>query len=252
LEVGVLFGFGGTSKTQGQLAKDELSIGLDHLMQAAQHAAGGAGAAIGPRTHTVRSMITPAAGRVRGAASSGWGSTVGAFSPLMMAAKEGAREGAEAALTARAKQIKRRKKEEQVKQRRIGLAVGLLTAGVAVGAAAALMMRRRRRMAWDEYDPSQALESMMDSASERVSDSMMSAGDVAGEMGQKAGDAMKSAGERAGEAAKKAGDKAGEMGMKAGETAKKSGDKVTGSGQDTRQEAGSYAADSFNSRMRRS
>jgi hypothetical protein len=252
LEVGVLFGFGGASKTRGQLAKDELGIGFDHLMQAAQHAAGGAGAAIGPRTHIVRSVITPAAGRVRNAASSGWDSTVGAFSPLMTAAKEGAREATDAALKVEAKKAKRRQKEEQVKQRRIGLAVGLLTVGVAVGAAAALMMRRRRRMAWDEYNPSEAMESMMDSASERVSGSMMSAGDMAGEMGQKTGDAMKSTGERAGAAAKKAGDKAEQMSQKAGEAAKKSGDKVTGSGQDTRDEAGAYAADSFDSRMRRS
>jgi hypothetical protein len=181
LEVGALFGFGGTPKTRGQLAKEELGVGWDHMMQAASHAAGGVGSAIGPRAHAVRSMITPAAGRVRNVASTGWESTMGTISPLMEAAREGAREATEAALKEKAKLMKLAKKEERMKQKRIGLAVGLLAAGVAVGAAAALVMRRRRSSTWEEYDPSQALESAMES----TSDTLEKAGDKAEAMGER-------------------------------------------------------------------
>jgi len=222
LEVGVLFGFGGTPKTHRQLVKEELGVGFDHMMLAAQHAAGGVGSAMGPRVHNVRSKITPTTDRVRTAASTSWDSTVGTLAPLVAAVREGARDATEAALKARAKELKRHHKEEQVKQKRIGLALGLLAAGVAVGAAAALVIHRRRRTAWEEYDPSDALESMMDSVGERTSDVRDKAADLkdkasdlagdvqekGSQLGQQAGDAIAKAADRSGEAVEKAGDKA--------------------------------------------
>jgi len=200
LEVGVLFGFGGTPKTRSQLAKEEFGAGWDHMVQAASHAAGGMGSAVGPRAHAMRSMITPVAGRVRGLASTGWDSTASTFSPLVAAAREGAREATEAALKEKARLAKLAKREERMKQKRIGLALGLLAAGVAVGAAAALVMRRRRRSTWEEYDPSQALESAMESTSstlEKASDKAEDLGDRAQRMGGRAADKMSNAAEEA-------------------------------------------------------
>ena len=224
MEVGVLFGFGGTPKTHGQLAKEEFGVGFDHMMQAATYAAGGVGSAMGPRVHNVRSRITPAAGRVRSAASSSWDS----LAPIMVAAREGAREATEAALKAKAKESKRHHKEEQVKPRRMGLALGLLAAGVAAGAAAALVVRRRRRSAWEDYDASGALESMMDSVSQKPSD--MTAGDMkarASDVSQKAGDAAQEAAGKTGETVQKAADKTSNAAQKAGEKAQEMGQKAS-------------------------
>jgi hypothetical protein len=199
LEVGVLFGFGGTPKTRGELAKEEFGAGWDHMVQAASLAAGGMGSAIGPRAHAVRSMITPAAGRVRGLASSGWDTTVGTISPMVAAAREGAREATEATLKEKAKLVKQlAKREERMNQKRMGLAIGLLAAGVAVGAAAALVIRRRRHSTWEEYDPSQALESAMESTSstlEKASDKAEELGDRAQRAGGRAADKMRDAAE---------------------------------------------------------
>jgi gas vesicle protein len=246
LEVGVLFGFGGTPKTQGQLAKEEFNAGFDHIMQAAQYAAGGMGSAMGPRVHNVRSMVSPAAGRVRTAASSRWDSTRSTLAPIMAAAREGAREATEAALKARAKETtevqRRLMRGEQVNRKRMGLAVGLLAAGVAVGAAAALLVRRRRRSAWEDYDPSEALESMMDSAGEKPSDmrrraagvkdkSAEMAADVrakGAEMSQKTAEAVQKAVDKTADAIEKTGDKTSaamnKAADKANEAAQKSGD----------------------------
>jgi len=234
LEVGVLFGFGGTPKTRGQLAREELGVGWDHMMQAASHAAGGVGSAVGPRAHAMRSMITPAAGRVRNVASTGWESTVGAISPLMEAAREGAREATESALKEKAKLMKLAQREERMKQKRIGLAFGLLAAGVAVGAAAALVMRRRRRSTWEEYDPSQALESAMESTS----------------------DTFEKAGDKVAAKTSQLGDKAEAMGDRAKATADRTASKVEGATKNAAEEVGAMANDltdaPSNSRVRRS
>lgn len=234
LEVGVLFGFGGTPKTRGQLARDEFGVGWDHMVQAASHAAGGVGSAVGPRAHAVRSAITPAAGRVRRVASTGWDSTMGTLAPLVAAAREGAREATDAALKEKAKLAKLAKREERMKQKRIGLALGLLAAGVAVGAAAALVMKRRRSATWEEYDPSQALESAMDKASDTM---------------DRAGDSMAST-------TSKLGDKAEAMGDKAKATADKTADRLRSGASDAAEETRALANDltdvSSNSRARRS
>lgn len=235
-----MFGFGGTPKTHGQLAKDEFGVGVDHMLQAAQHAAGGVGSAVGPRVHSMRSMVTPAAGRVRTVASSGWDSTVSSLAPIMAAAREGAREATEAAIKAKAKADKARQKEGHVKQRRIGLALGLLAAGVAVGAAAALVVRRRRRNAWEDYDPSDALESMMDTVGSRASDVKDKANeltdkakDAAGDMKDKASDLTRKAGDSVQKAADKTGDavqKAADKSNNTVQKADKAGDRYADTG----------------------
>jgi gas vesicle protein len=226
LEVGVLIGFAGIrSMTRGQMAKREFSVGLDHMMQAAQHAAGGMGSAMGPHMHSMRSMMLPAAGRVRGAASYGWGSTVSGLAPLMLAARTGAREATEAAIKAKVTGVKRRK----AKQKRMGMALGLLAAGVAFGAVTALVVRRRRRNAWEEYDPSDALESMMgkaDHMKEKAAGMKTKSSDMASdvrskgsEMGQMTGDAIQKAAGMSGDAIQKAGDKTSDSMQKAADRA---------------------------------
>ncbi len=44
-------------KTRGQLMRDELSEGVDHLWQAASHAAGEVGAAVGPRWDSAKERL---------------------------------------------------------------------------------------------------------------------------------------------------------------------------------------------------
>ncbi|MEK8108894.1 hypothetical protein NKG94_36790 [Micromonospora sp. M12] len=51
----------------------ELNQGISHLMQAANHAAMGAGATVGPRVQVARSYVAPTAAKVRDRASTGWG-----------------------------------------------------------------------------------------------------------------------------------------------------------------------------------
>jgi hypothetical protein len=241
LEVGVLFDFGGRPKTHGQQAMTEFGIGVDHMMRAAHHAAGGVGSAVGPRMHGMRSMMSPTAGRVRSVASSGWGSTVSGLTPLMAAAREGAREATEAAIKARVKGAKGwNMGGPPVKQKRMGLALGLLAAGVAVGAVAALVVRRRRR-AWEEYDPSDALESMMGSVGdkaanmrEKAADLRNKTSDMAGdvrakgsEMSQKTGDTINKVADKSGDAIQKAGDKTSDAMQKSADKADQNAQKAS-------------------------
>jgi hypothetical protein len=44
------------------------------------------------------------------------------------------------------------KKESKSGRRRMGMLVGLLTAGAVAGVAGAMASRRRNRMAWEEYE----------------------------------------------------------------------------------------------------
>jgi hypothetical protein len=215
-EVGVVFGSGGTPMTHGQMAKEEFGAGLDHMMLAATHAAGGMGTTLGPRMTNMRSMMMPAAGRVRDVASSGWES----FAPIMAAARDGAREATEAALMSKARAGKRQK-GSQVKQRRIGMALGLLAAGAMVGAVAGLVVRRRRRNAWEDYDASEALESMMDTVSDRPAD--VRGGrhtdmfDTATGMSERSGDPMRRSADRTNEVMERAEGRAAEMGGQTGD-----------------------------------
>jgi hypothetical protein len=138
-----------SGKTHARLIREELGESLDHFVQAANHAAGGVGATVGPRMHAARDRVTPAAGkaagRVKVAAASGVGATAAALAPLAVAARNGGRRA-----------IGRKPVKPARRWPRIAT---MLAAGAAVGAASALIMRRRRQQQWEEYDPGRPVES---------------------------------------------------------------------------------------------
>jgi hypothetical protein len=142
----------GRRRTRRRLVKDELNESLDHFRQAASHAANGLSAAVGPKMQPAHGRVPQAAGRFRDTASHSWRSTVTKVTPLAAAAIVGARR-------ARARNPGPMGKEPSRAGRRRRKLFRLLATGTAVGAAGALVMRRRRQQQWDEYDPSQVLES---------------------------------------------------------------------------------------------
>jgi gas vesicle protein len=147
--VGYVFGRRRQAKTHGQLMREELNEGFGHLWQAAAHAAGGVGATVGPKWDTARDHLPPSIGKARTLAASGLGTTIAAFTPLLVAARTGAETATTKARKARNKAVK---KESGMSRKRTTVLVGLLTAGVAAGAAGAIMARRRSRAKWDEYE----------------------------------------------------------------------------------------------------
>ncbi|WP_433127836.1 hypothetical protein ACQPWW_33780 [Micromonospora sp. CA-240977] len=156
-----VFGFG-RRKSQGQLAKAELNQSISHLMQAANHAAKGAGATVGPRVQVARGYVGPAAARVRDQASTGWGTTLTTLAPLAAAARDGAAQAGPLTRKAKSKTMRITGKKKQPR-RRGSMMTGLLAAGVVAGLAGAVAMRRRReQQEWAEYDPTRNLEPMRD------------------------------------------------------------------------------------------
>lgn len=156
-----MFGFG-RRKSQGQLAKAELNQSISHLMQAANHAAKGAGATVGPRVQVARGYVGPAAARVRDQASTGWGTTLTTLAPLAAAARDGAAQAGPLTRKAKSKTMRITGKKKQPR-RRGSMMTGLLAAGVVAGLAGAVAMRRRReQQEWAEYDPTRNLEPMRD------------------------------------------------------------------------------------------
>jgi hypothetical protein len=155
-------------KTDGQLARRELSQSVEHFKQAATHAARGTGATVGPKYDAARGRVTPAASRAKDVASSGWERALKTLAPLAAATGETARKtGKDAQKSSQksknnAKQLqKKTNKALNRKQggRKAGKLTGFLVAGVAVGAAAAYVLKRRQREQWDEYDPSRPITS---------------------------------------------------------------------------------------------
>jgi hypothetical protein len=156
--VDTVFGFG-RRKAHRDLVKAELGESFDHLVQAATHAAGGVGAAVGPRVRSARQQVGPTATRVRDTASHGWGSTMAAFAPLAVAATDGARQAGTAAKRAKAKGLRpTRKKESFMARKRWPMVAGVLAAGAVAGTVIAA--RRRRAQEWDSYDPAGTLSAM--------------------------------------------------------------------------------------------
>ncbi|PYC68780.1 hypothetical protein C7C45_17495 [Micromonospora arborensis] len=156
-----VFGFG-RRKSQGQLAKAELNQSISHLMQAANHAAKGAGATVGPRVQVARGYVGPAAAKVRDQASTGWGTTLTTLAPLAAAARDGAAQAGPLTRKARSKTMRITGKKKQPR-RRGSMMTGLLAAGVVAGLAGAVAMRRRReQQEWAEYDPTRSLDPMRD------------------------------------------------------------------------------------------
>jgi hypothetical protein len=166
-------------RTHGDLVKDELGESFDHLVQAANHAADGVGATVGPRYDAARERVAPAANKVKGAATTGYGTTIAVLTPLAVSAKHGAMR------------ITGRKPEPPPKRwPRITM---LVAAGVAVGALAALVLRQTRQQRWEEYDPSRPLDEAADTAQAAVQRAADSASTSAEEMAGKASSAIDSA-----------------------------------------------------------
>ncbi|MBO4205305.1 hypothetical protein [Micromonospora echinofusca] len=154
-----MFGIG-RRKSQGALVRSELGESLGHLKRAANHAAYGVGATVGPRVQAARDSVSPTAARVRDTATTGWSSTMAALAPLAVAAAGGARQAGSAARKAKAKNMmmQNRKKQQAARKRRSMLRTGLLAAGAVAGVAGAMAVRRRRdQQQWEEYDPSRSL-----------------------------------------------------------------------------------------------
>ncbi|MEV1158235.1 hypothetical protein AB0J27_22850 [Micromonospora chokoriensis] len=156
-----VFGFG-RRKSQGQLAKAELNQSISHLMQAANHAAKGAGATVGPRVQVARGYVAPTAAKVRDSASTGWGTTLTTLAPLAAAARDGAAQAGPLTRKAKSKTMRITGKKKQPR-RRGSMMTGLLAAGAIAGLAGAVALRRRReQQEWAEYDPTRTLEPMRD------------------------------------------------------------------------------------------
>ncbi|MGI5524554.1 hypothetical protein ACQEUX_26965 [Micromonospora sp. CA-259024] len=156
-----VFGFG-RRKSQGQLAKAELNQSISHLMQAANHAARGTGATVGPRIQVARGYVGPTAAKVRDRATTGWGTTLTTLAPLAAAARDGAAQAGPLTRKARSKNMRITGKKKQPR-RRGSMMTGLLAAGAIAGLAGAVALRRRReQQEWAEYDPTRTLEPMHD------------------------------------------------------------------------------------------
>ncbi|GAB3950300.1 hypothetical protein GCM10027614_50530 [Micromonospora vulcania] len=156
-----MFGIG-RRKSQGQLAKAELNQSISHLVQAANHAAKGTGATIGPRVQAARVYVGPAAAKVRDRASTGWGTTLTTLAPLAAAARDGAAQAGPLTRKAKSKNMRITGRKKQPR-RRGSMMTGLLAAGAIAGLAGAVALRRRReQQEWAEYDPTRTLEPMRD------------------------------------------------------------------------------------------
>jgi hypothetical protein len=164
-------------KTRSDLVRAEFGECLDHLRQAAGHAAGGVGATVGPRVSRTRAKgqsasasakgyVGPAYGKLSGAASQSWESMLSAYAPLAESARQGSARAMKLDAKKNGKSNGKNKSEkdkrsrisftanvEREKQSHTGLYV-LLATGAAVGAAGALAARRRTRAKWAEYEPS--------------------------------------------------------------------------------------------------
>ena len=169
--------------THAQLMRRELGEGMDHMRLAAVHAAGGMGAA-----------VSPAMGRVRGAAAD---AAVATVAPLATVARDGARQ-------ARKAQMKMMRKQTRTASRsRWPRLAGLLATGAAVGAGVAYVRRRRQQHQWEEYDSGTGLTSapsatgsMVDSATDTTADALRTGGDKASAMAERAADKVERAGDK--------------------------------------------------------
>jgi len=169
-------------KSRRDLVRAEFGESMDHVRQAAAHAAGGLGATVGPRlgsakdsakdkTSSARGVVGPTAGRVSGAASRSWDSTIAAFAPLAEAARDGSARAAKLdAKNNKGNKGSKERKNSKGKEAASSMLIttktttkestshtglyAILATGAAVGAAGALVARRRTRAKWAEYEPS--------------------------------------------------------------------------------------------------
>jgi hypothetical protein len=148
------------ARTRTQLLREELSDSLDHAVKAAGHAAGGLRAA--------GVQMAPAASRFRDAASQRWEATVAAFNDTGGMSTRDIRAMKKARKLQRARRMQQARgpllartsrRRRRRSGRRMPRMMGLLAAGMAVGAATAMVLRRRRQQ-WEEYDATEALETV--------------------------------------------------------------------------------------------
>lgn len=146
------------SRKHAELFREELGESLSHLAQAANHAAGGLGATVGPRYEAARVRVTPAAERVRAAAAAGIGSTAAVLAPLAASATSAAREGARMSVKGsgtRKRQAARTGRRGEPRRMRV---VGITAAGALAGAIGAVLLRRQQQQkAWDDFDAEREL-----------------------------------------------------------------------------------------------
>lgn len=129
----------------------ELAETVDHAMRAAGYAAGGIRETMGPR-------LAPAATRMRGMAMERFGS-MAAFGPPAEATRDGRRRERRQSR----RQARHDRRMEKRGDRRWARMLGLMAGGIALGAVAAYLMRQRRQREWEEYDPTEAMETTPDS-----------------------------------------------------------------------------------------
>jgi hypothetical protein len=147
---------------------------------------------VGPKFYAARDRVQPAAGRVKDAASTGWGSTIAALAPLAAAATDQARKANKQGEKAKDRNVKQLQKKSGKLQKttnkalgrkqakpRAGKLAGLLVAGAAVGAGAAYVLRRRQRQQWDEYDPSRPIGAADQAGNETPATGGLTASDAA-------------------------------------------------------------------------
>jgi hypothetical protein len=166
---------------------------MDHIRQAATHAAGGLGATVGPKVGlgmdiardkmgsarglvgTARAYVVPGTARMTRAASRGWDTTIAFVMPLADAARTGSTRAATLpdgiklppgvkmqaikaqAMRAQAMRTHAMKKKTPPPSSSSGhtatAVVSIVAAGAALGATGALVARRRNRSQWAEYEP---------------------------------------------------------------------------------------------------
>ncbi|GGK32638.1 hypothetical protein GCM10010124_26750 [Pilimelia terevasa] len=176
-----------TPRKHAELFREELGEGLGHLAQAANHAAGGLGTAVGPAVSAARTRMAPTAERVRAAAVAGIGGTAAVLAPIAATATQAARDSAK---VAGRKGTKVRKQAARVTQRpvkgrsRTGRILALAAAGAVVGGIAAMIVRRQQQQrAWDDFDAERDLGPDTDGlhAPDRVGAGVSGSGVLTGE-----------------------------------------------------------------------
>jgi hypothetical protein len=149
-------------KTHARMMRDELGVSLEHLRQAAAHAAGGTADFVAPRATAARRAVKPGLKAARG-------TTMAALVPLAAATRNRARQAGKVANKGKSqlsKNTKLGKRESAMTGKRWPMVIGgLLAAGTAVGVTGAVIARRRaNRSHWEEYGTTQPTTSMKQTA----------------------------------------------------------------------------------------
>jgi hypothetical protein len=139
-------------KTHARMMREELGVSLEHLRQAAAHAAGGTADFVAPRVDAARRSVKPRLRKARGA-------TYAAVRPLAESTRDRARQAGKIARKGKSqvsKSTKFAKRESAMTGKRWPMLIGGMVAAGAAGVAGAVYMRRRaNRSRWEEYGTTQ-------------------------------------------------------------------------------------------------